>query len=184
MFAGLRAQSGELYVPTDKRAIKVSSFNRTPDEERWNKAEFEGIHVTPWEPFPGRGVVNVKSRFMMVGEEEFISPARSTGEVLVAKNMKLQTEDVLESTTTPEGNEWVRQSLDRSSRDSTRYVEEDLQAQANPSEFKKHAQIPSGAPVLKRRRGKEELYQEGGSSGSGSQQGNRGRILMPRAVQS
>ena len=74
VFAGLRAESGELHVLTDKGAIKVNSFNRRPEEERWNQEEFGGIQGTPWEPIPGRGGIEVKSRFMMIGEEEVIPP--------------------------------------------------------------------------------------------------------------
>jgi hypothetical protein len=95
VFAGLRAESGELYVLTDKGAIKVNSFNRRPEEERWNQEEFGGIQGTPWEPIPGRGGIEVKSRFLMRGEEEIIAPP-STREV-IPRRIYIRREDVSES---------------------------------------------------------------------------------------
>merc|ERR1711981_1511744 len=40
VFAGIREESGELYVLTEKGAIKVRDFKRKPETERWNQEEF------------------------------------------------------------------------------------------------------------------------------------------------
>ena len=96
MFAGLRAESGELYVLTEKGALKVSTFNRRPEEERWNQEEFGAVQGTPWEPIPGRGGIEVKSRFQVRGDEEEPIPQPSTRDV-VPRRIYIRREDVSES---------------------------------------------------------------------------------------
>ena len=49
-------------VATEKGVIKVMSYKRRPEEQRWNKEEFEGIKGLPWEPVPGRAGIEIKSR--------------------------------------------------------------------------------------------------------------------------
>ena len=73
MFASPRAESGELYVLTEKGAFKVRSYNRRPEEERWNQEEFGATQGLLWEPIPGRGGIEVKGKFQVIEEEEFIA---------------------------------------------------------------------------------------------------------------
>ena len=74
MLAGLRAESEELYVLTDNGATDVNSFNRRPEEERCHHQGFGGIQGMPWEPISRRGGIEEETRFMIIGEEEVISP--------------------------------------------------------------------------------------------------------------
>ena len=97
VFAGLRVESGELYVLTEGGALKVNSFNRRPEEERWNQEEFGAIQGTPWEPIPGREGIEVKSRFQYRGEaEEEIIPQPSTRDV-IPRRIYIRREDVADS---------------------------------------------------------------------------------------
>ena len=45
-----------LFVATGRGVIKVMSFRRRIEEQRWNKEEFDKIQGIPWEPIPGRQV--------------------------------------------------------------------------------------------------------------------------------
>jgi len=63
IFAGVREESGELYVMKEDGVIKVRSFQRRPEEERWNREEFLSARGLPWEPTPGASGVEVKSHF-------------------------------------------------------------------------------------------------------------------------
>ena len=63
IFAGLREESGEIYVMNSKGVIKVRSFSQRVEEERWNQEEFNQAEGTPWEPIPGRAGVEIKARF-------------------------------------------------------------------------------------------------------------------------
>ena len=47
VFAGVREESGELYVLTDKGAIKVREYKRKPETERWNQEGFASIQGLP-----------------------------------------------------------------------------------------------------------------------------------------
>ena len=47
VFAGVREESGELHVLIEKGAIKVRSFSRRPEEERWIQEEFATIQWLP-----------------------------------------------------------------------------------------------------------------------------------------
>ena len=38
------------------------SFRRRPEEQRWNKEEFEKMQGLPWEPVPGRKGIEIKSK--------------------------------------------------------------------------------------------------------------------------
>jgi len=96
VFAGLRPESGELYVLTDKGALKVRSYNRRPEEERWNQEEFGSVVGTPWEPAPGRGGIEVKSRFQYEKDDEAIIPPPSTREV-IPRRIYIRREDVSDS---------------------------------------------------------------------------------------
>ena len=40
VFAGIREESGELYVMSEHGVCQVKDFQRKPEEERWNREEF------------------------------------------------------------------------------------------------------------------------------------------------
>ena len=68
VYAGIRAESGELFVMTDEGVIKVRSYCRKPEDERWDKAALEKAVGLPWEPTPGRGQIQVKSKVKFMEE--------------------------------------------------------------------------------------------------------------------
>ena len=62
IFVGFREESGEIFVMSKEGVIKVRSFNRRMEEERWNQEELNLGQGTPWEPAPGQGRIQIKSR--------------------------------------------------------------------------------------------------------------------------
>jgi hypothetical protein len=62
VFAGLRIESGEIFVMTKDGVIKVRAFARKPEDERWNQKQLEEGKGVPWEPIPGRGRIEVKTK--------------------------------------------------------------------------------------------------------------------------
>jgi len=62
VFVGLRIESGELFVMTSKGVIKVRTFARKPEEERFEAKLLEEGKGVPWEPVTGRGRIEVKTK--------------------------------------------------------------------------------------------------------------------------
>ena len=58
-FAGVREESGEVYVLTDAGAIKVRGYKRRPEDDRRNQEELATEEGLPWEPVPGRSGIEV-----------------------------------------------------------------------------------------------------------------------------
>ena len=54
--------SSELHALTPKGAIKVRSYARLPEGQRWNLDYFKSVCGVPWEPIPGHGMREVKSK--------------------------------------------------------------------------------------------------------------------------
>ncbi len=53
---GVRDESGEIIIGTNKGVIKARTFKRYGrDEDRWCVEKFEAFRGVPWEPVPGRG---------------------------------------------------------------------------------------------------------------------------------
>ena len=77
VLAGVREEPGELYVLTEKGALKVREYKRRPEAERWNQEEFAGSKGLPWELVPGRNQVEVKSHFQYKEEEEILRLPRA-----------------------------------------------------------------------------------------------------------
>ena len=68
IFAGIRIESGELFVMTNEGVIKIRTFCRKPDDERWDIQELDLAVGVPWEPIPGRGQIQVKSKVKFMEE--------------------------------------------------------------------------------------------------------------------
>ena len=68
IYAGLRIESGELFVMTNEGVIKVRSFCRKAEDERWDGEELDLAAGVPWEPIPGRGHIQVKSKVKLMEE--------------------------------------------------------------------------------------------------------------------
>ena len=63
VFAGLRLQSGEIYVRTEQGAVKGITFTRRPGKGRCNQEEFNAMQGVPWQPIPARKGIKSKARF-------------------------------------------------------------------------------------------------------------------------
>ena len=71
VWLGIRDESGETIIGTKQGTIKVATFRRKGDPaERWNKEEIMGIVGVPWEPVPGSGRVELKSRVVFPEERK------------------------------------------------------------------------------------------------------------------
>ena len=93
VFAGVREESGELYVMREEGVIKVRSFQRKPEEERWNQAEFLSAKGLPCQPIPGGKDAEVKSHFQYKEVEEEILPMPGTRESIL-RRIYIRREDV------------------------------------------------------------------------------------------
>ena len=85
MFAGVRADSGELYRMPEEGVIKVRNSQRRPEEERWDHEEFQSAKGVPWEPTPGAKGVEVQSHLRYRGEEEDVVKMLSTRETILRR---------------------------------------------------------------------------------------------------
>ena len=52
---GVRDESGEFLIGTDKGVIKVRTIRRNIESERWNNELFNRIKCASWDPVPGEG---------------------------------------------------------------------------------------------------------------------------------
>ena len=63
VWSGIRDESGEYIIGTEKGYIKVRTVRRKgSEEERWNWEEFDRTRGLPWEPTPGRPGIEMTSR--------------------------------------------------------------------------------------------------------------------------
>ena len=53
---------------TQEGVIKVRSYCRKTEDERWDGEELDLVMGVPWEPIPGRGHIQVKSRVKFMEE--------------------------------------------------------------------------------------------------------------------
>ena len=70
IFVGIREESNEILVMTKEGVIKVMTFKRRPEGERWNLEELANGKGLPWEPIPGREGIGIKSRVHIPIERE------------------------------------------------------------------------------------------------------------------
>ena len=103
IFVGLREESGEIFVMSEEGVIKVRSYNRRCEEERWNQEEFNKGKGTPWEPIPGEGPIQVKSRFKIKDRPEDEAPLKAP-EIREAKPRRIYISNQTSANiTTPQG---------------------------------------------------------------------------------
>ena len=53
---------------TSEGVIKVRTYCRKPEDERWDHGELDLAVGLPWEPIPGRGQIQVKSKVRFMEE--------------------------------------------------------------------------------------------------------------------
>ena len=62
IWLGIRDESGEVIIGTDKGVLKARALRRKIiDNERWNFDTFSSTKGTPWEPIPGQGEREIKA---------------------------------------------------------------------------------------------------------------------------
>ena len=67
VYLGIIEESLELYVGTKEGIIEVRTLARRGEADRWRKKEIEEMVVVPWEPVPGRGLREVRSKVQIAG---------------------------------------------------------------------------------------------------------------------
>ena len=88
-----------MHVLREKGALKRRSYNSRPAEERRNQEELNQVQGMPWEPVPGSGCIEVKSRLQVEEDEEPIALMK-TREVLPRK-IYIRREHVAEDKNAP-----------------------------------------------------------------------------------
>ena len=72
-----RDRSGEVLVAIEDGVIKVRTVRRKGREETsWDESDMGAVKGAPWEPIPGREVIEVKSRAMLPDVAWEVSEAR------------------------------------------------------------------------------------------------------------
>ena len=61
IWLGIREESGEHIIGTENGVVKCRADRRKgSDIERWNFEELSKLKGLPWEPIPGRGMIDIK----------------------------------------------------------------------------------------------------------------------------
>ena len=64
VWLGMREESNESIIGTRHGCIKVRSFKRKPESDRWQKEDIATMQGVPWEVIPGHPERELKSRVM------------------------------------------------------------------------------------------------------------------------
>ena len=78
IWLGIHDQSNEAIIGTRDGVVKARDVKRkATDEERWNGENFDAVKGVPWEPVPGRGGIELRSRVHIPEEAEEVSKPMS-----------------------------------------------------------------------------------------------------------
>ena len=73
IWLGVREESGDHIIGTDKGVMKVRALRRTGSHaERWDWDEVQKMKGAPWEPVPGRPDIEIQTRIVYGNEREKI----------------------------------------------------------------------------------------------------------------
>ena len=95
VYLGIIEESLEIYVGTKEGIIKVRTFARRGEADRWRKKEIEEMVGVPWEPVPGRGMKEVKSKVHIAGVgagEDIIEEPQLRG--AIPRRMRFDADDL------------------------------------------------------------------------------------------
>ena len=67
---GVIDTTGESIIGTKDGVIKVRDVRSMEEAEAWNQQWFNDVRGTPWEPIPGRGGIEIRSRVMLPEERQ------------------------------------------------------------------------------------------------------------------
>jgi hypothetical protein len=65
IWLGIADRTGETIIGTKDGVIKARDIRSMEAGEAWNVARFNDIRGTPWEPVPGRGGAEVRSKIVV-----------------------------------------------------------------------------------------------------------------------
>ena len=66
VWLGMRDRTGEYLIGTSRGVIKVRTVRRKAEmDKQWDVEVMKGMRGVPWEPVPGRGGIEIKSRVEM-----------------------------------------------------------------------------------------------------------------------
>ncbi len=96
VFLGIREESGEIIVGTEKGVIKARAFRRKGSEaERWSRDNVKSVGGIPWEPIPGREGIEIKSSVNLPRDDTEIKKMEPGVEKeVVRRRLKITKEDV------------------------------------------------------------------------------------------
>ena len=103
VWLGIREESGEYIIGTEKGTIKVRTVRRKGSEEdRWNWDEFTKIQGTPWEPIPGRPGIELTANIgAEKGPREIIPKDDAVEQDTVMRRFRITKEEVRAHGITP-----------------------------------------------------------------------------------
>ena len=95
VYLGVRTDSGEIIVGNQEGVVKVRTFAVRPQGQQWILEELEQLKGTPWEPIPGKGRIELKSRVNIatdVDGNELKEPEARKEQV---RRLKIRREDIM-----------------------------------------------------------------------------------------
>jgi hypothetical protein len=103
VFIGVREESGEIIIGTEKGVIKARAFRRKGSEkERWSQEHVKSIGGVPWEPIPGREGIEIKSSVNLPRDEtEIKETEHGVEKEVIRRRLKITKEDVKRFSMTP-----------------------------------------------------------------------------------
>ena len=103
VYLGMVTRSDEYMIGTENGVITMRSIMRHGMKElQWGKDRFEAVAGVPWEPFPGRDGIEIRSNIVIVErtDEPKMIPEPEEKEV-VRRRAGIRKEDVMEFGATP-----------------------------------------------------------------------------------
>ena len=102
IWPGIRDESGEIIIGTEKEILKARSFRRKPMSERRDKRALSNMKGLPWEPIPGYGQREIKSSvYVRMPSEPICKMPNARPEVIPARRAQITKDDIEQVGLTP-----------------------------------------------------------------------------------
>jgi len=95
VYLGVRTESGEIIVGNQEGVVKVRTFAVRPRGEQWILEELTQLKGTPWEPIPGRGRIELKSRVHIPTDTDGNELKEPEARKEQIRRLKIRREDVI-----------------------------------------------------------------------------------------
>ena len=103
VFLGVKDETNEIIVGTDRGVVKARDFKRKAvGQGRWSKERVLAVLGVPWEPTPGRmGDIEVRPRVRVQEDDESPQAPLEPGEGTSAQRGRIYRSDVTKEGPTP-----------------------------------------------------------------------------------